>query len=51
MDAFVAELKEVLRCVSANQASPILSGDLARDAIILSHKQAESVQKRRLVRI
>jgi predicted dehydrogenase len=51
VQAFVAEIKEVLRCVGANQASPTLSGDLARDAIILSHKQAESVKKGRLVRI
>ena len=51
VQAFVAEIKEVLRCVGANQPSPILSGDLARDAIILSHKQAESVNKQRLVKI
>ena len=29
VSAFVAEIKEVLRCVAANQPSPILSGDLA----------------------
>ena len=51
VQAFVAEIKEVLRCVGTNQSSPTLSGDLARDAIILSHKQAESVRKKRLVRI
>jgi predicted dehydrogenase len=49
--AFVAEIKEVLRCVSANKPSAILSGDLARDAIVLAHKQAESVHKQRLVKI
>lgn len=49
--AFANEIKEVLKSVSANQTSPTLSGDLARDAVILSHKQTESVRKGRLVKI
>lgn len=49
--AFVNEIKEVVKAVSTNEPSPILSGDLARDAIILCHKQTESVKKRRPVKI
>lgn len=49
--AFVGEIGEVVRCVQANQPSPTLSGDLARDAIILCHKQTESVQTGRAVEI
>ena len=40
---FVAEIEEVLAAVQSGTASSILGGDLARDAIILAHRQAESV--------
>jgi hypothetical protein len=49
--SFVFEVEEVVRCVNANQPSPILDCDLARDAIVLCHKQTESVKKGRLVKI
>lgn len=49
--AFAREIKEVVRSVNANEPSPLLSGDLARDAIILGHKQTESVKKGKVVRI
>lgn len=49
--AFVGEIKEVLNCVRAGEPSAILSADLARDAIVLCHKQTESVRKGRAVRI
>ncbi len=42
---FVAEIEEVLRAVQSGTASSILGGDLARDAIILAHRQAESVTR------
>lgn len=42
--AFESEIEEVLRCVSTGETSPVLSGELARDAILLCHKQTESVQ-------
>ncbi|MBM4091306.1 MAG: Gfo/Idh/MocA family oxidoreductase [Planctomycetes bacterium] len=48
---FVAEIKEVLQAVRAGSPSPILGGDLARDAIVLGHKQTESVRKGRRVAI
>jgi len=51
VDAFEAEIKEVGKSIRKNQQSPILSGDLARDAIVICHKQTESVEKGRRVRI
>lgn len=49
--AFAAEITEVVRTIKANRPSALLDGDLARDAIILCHKQTESVKKGRPVRI
>lgn len=49
--AFAAEIKEVARCVKSGETSAILGSDLARDAIILCHKQTESVRKRKPQRI
>lgn len=49
--AFEAEIKEVARSIKSGKPSPILSGDLARDAIVLCHKQTESVKKQRAVKI
>ncbi len=43
--AFEAEIKEVVRSLETGTTSPILSGELARDAILLCHKQTESVQR------
>ena len=50
-DAFVDELKEVIRCVRTAAPSPLLAGQLACDAIILCHKQTQSVQRRRTVKV
>jgi hypothetical protein len=50
-DAFAAEIGEVATCIAADQPSAILSGDLARDAIILCHKQTESVMSGKTVEI
>jgi len=44
--AFEAEIEEVVRALESNAPSAILSGELARDAIFLCHKQTESVTKR-----
>ncbi len=49
--AFEAEVKEVVSSIRAGKPSPILSGELARDAIILCHKQTESVTKKRPVKV
>ena len=49
--AFEAEIEEVVHCLEANADSPILSGELARDAIHLCHKQTESVRTRAAVKV
>jgi len=49
--AFEHEVKEVAAAVDGGQDSPLLSGSLARDAIILCHKQTESVQSGQRVAI
>ena len=51
VDAFQGEIKEVVRAVRTGKPSPILNGDLARDAIVLCHKQTESVRKGKAVRV
>ena len=51
LDAFAAEMKEVLRSVRRQQVSPLLSGELARDAIILCERQTQSVRSGRVVRL
>lgn len=42
--AFQAEIAEVVRSVAAGQSSPILGGQLARDAVELCQAQSESVR-------
>lgn len=49
--AFDAEIQEVARSIRSGQPSPLLSGELARDAIVLCHRQTESVRKGRPVRV
>jgi predicted dehydrogenase len=43
--AFIAEVDELVKSVESNQPSELLGGGLARDAIVLCHKQTESVQR------
>jgi predicted dehydrogenase len=43
---FTAEIDEVAHAIEQGIASPLLSGELARDAIVLCHKQTESVRGR-----
>ena len=50
-DAFVAELGEVVRAVRDKRASPLLAGELARDAVVLCQKQTESVRRGKAVKI
>jgi predicted dehydrogenase len=42
--AFGAELSEVARCLASGVESPILSGELARDALLICQRQTESVR-------
>jgi predicted dehydrogenase len=51
IDPFVAELTEAVRAVRSGKPSPILDGVLARDALMIGHKETESVLKRRKVKI
>ncbi len=48
---FVAELAEVARAVGRGRPSEVLSGELARDALLLCHKQMQSARSCRVVRI
>jgi predicted dehydrogenase len=50
-ESFGAEIEEVVRCVNEGVPSPILAGDLARDAIVMCHKQTQSVMEHRAVEI
>ncbi|MBN1852610.1 MAG: Gfo/Idh/MocA family oxidoreductase [Pirellulales bacterium] len=43
MSAFEAELTEVLRSIGSGEPSPILAGDLARDAVTICHHQTQSI--------
>ncbi len=49
--AFQAEIEEMARSIESGQPSAILGGELARDAIILCHKQSESVKSGKPVSI
>jgi hypothetical protein len=51
MNAFVAEIQEVLRCLKRNEKSLILDATLARDAVALCQKQSESLRRRTFVRM
>jgi predicted dehydrogenase len=48
---FVAEIKEVAKSIRTGQPSPILSGELARDAVVLCHKQTDSVRRGKPVKV
>jgi predicted dehydrogenase len=48
---FTNELREVTNSVKAGVVSPILGGQLARDALAISLKEMESVQKRQPVAV
>lgn len=49
IDAFARELGEAIRCVETGKRSELLDGRLARDALILAHKQGEAVRSGRTV--
>lgn len=49
--AFPIELGEAVRSIRTNTASPLLDGRLARDALILGHKQTQSVVSKKAVKV
>ncbi len=51
LDAFPLELQEAARCVEGNTPSKLLDGQLARDALMLGHKQTQSIVQRRTVEV
>lgn len=51
MDAFEAELREVVQCVRTGSPSEVLSGELALDAMLLCQRQAESLRSGKTVRV
>jgi len=51
VDGFVAELTEAAKAVKTGQASPILDGAIAADALRLCHKQIQSVKSGKVVKV
>lgn len=51
IDGFVAEINEVAKSIRRGKASELLGGDVARDALVLCHKQTQSVASGRVVRL
>lgn len=51
MDAFAAELREVVRCLKSGEESAILGAGLARDAIQLCQAQTKSLKTGKWVRL
>jgi predicted dehydrogenase len=49
--AFEGEIEEIVRALGSGSTSPVLGGDLARDALRICHAQTESVRGRRETRI
>jgi predicted dehydrogenase len=49
--AFEEEVKEVAQSLKSGRPSALLSGDLARDAIVLCHKQTQAVRSGKTIRI
>ena len=48
---FAVQLEEVVRSIETGETSTILSGALARDAILLCHKQTDSIVTGRTVQV
>ncbi len=51
LSAFVAELQEVCRSIRRNEASPLLDGSLARDALVICDRESQSVRSGKPVRV
>jgi hypothetical protein len=49
--AFDAEIPEVVRSASSAKPSALLSGALARDAIVLCHKQTQAVKSGKTTKV
>ena len=49
VDSFVMEIQEAVSAIESGQPSSLLGGELARDAITLCHKQAESARTQKQI--
>ena len=47
--AFTTEIQTAVDAVKSGQMPPLLSGQLARDALVLCHKECESVKTGQIV--
>jgi predicted dehydrogenase len=51
IDAFVAELSHCVETVTTGSPSPMLDGSVARDALLLCHREVESVRTGKIVKV
>lgn len=51
VDGFAAEIGEVVKSIRTETPSALLDGLLARDALILCHKQTQSAAKGRIIKV
>jgi predicted dehydrogenase len=51
IDSFTAELSEAVGAIRGGKPSPLLNGELARDALILGQRQTQSVQKGKKINV
>jgi predicted dehydrogenase len=51
IDAFVAELSHCIETVTTGSPSPMLDGSVARDALLLCHREVESVRTGKIVKV
>ena len=51
VDAFALELSEAAKAARSDKPSELLAGELAQDALLLCHKQTQSVRSGKPVRI
>ena len=51
INAFTAEIQAAVQGVAAGKQSELLSGQLARDALVLCHKECESVRTGKIVTV
>ena len=51
MNAFVGEIRQVLRDVKGKGSSPLLGSELAADAVMICHKQSQSLRQGKPVSI
>lgn len=51
VEAFVGELNEVVRSIRTGEPSPLLDGEIARDAVVLCHRQTQSLLRGRAMSV